>query len=139
MASALSTVGPSFILHICLHRTILSACVQLWGCKNHGGWTLNLKVFQTKGNIAMRPKSVLAVDKHVAALEGTGFERCATCPGSGGKVVDGCMNCSRAGASPVLITVTQAKCCDGTKPPPYHTKKKQGRMRAQNHHQLLAV
>lgn len=100
-------------------------------CPAIGGWALNLKVFQTKGN-AMRPKSVLAVDKHVAALEGTGFEKCATCPGSGGKVVNGCMYCSRAGAKPVLITVVQAQCCNGIKPPPYHTQKKPGRKRVQN-------
>lgn len=101
------------------------------GVRGHEGWTLNLKVFQTKGNM-MRPKSVLAVDKHIAALQGTGFERCATCPGSGGKVVDGCMSCSRAGAIPVLITVIQAKCCEGTKPPPYHVQKKPRRERVQN-------
>lgn len=72
------------------------------------------------------------VEKHGKALAGTGFEGCATCAGCTGKAESGTMYCSRAGAKPVLVTVEQAKSCNGTKPPPYHTKK-HGRKRVQNH------
>lgn len=87
----------------------------------------------------MHPKSVLAVDRHVVILKGTGFERCAKCPGSGGKVVDGRMPCSRCGAVPQLITVMQAQACMGKKPPPYDAQKKKKRMRVQNRHHQLSL
>jgi hypothetical protein len=57
------------------------------------------------------------VRKHEAALAGTCFARCAECPGTGGKIVDGRMSCARAGATPVLVTEAQAKACNGKKPP----------------------
>ncbi len=58
-----------------------------------------------------------AVDKHQKALAGTGFERCAPCPGTSGRTTEnGHMGCSRAGATPVLITPDQAQCCDGKSP-----------------------
>ncbi len=58
-----------------------------------------------------------AVEKHVKALEGTGFEKCATCYGCAGEIVNGCMRCSRVGPKGALIKPGQAQRCDGTKPP----------------------
>ena len=57
-----------------------------------------------------------AVEKHQKALAGSAFERCACCPGTAGKIEDGKMRCSRAGAMPVLITPEQAKNCGGKSP-----------------------
>jgi hypothetical protein len=57
-----------------------------------------------------------AVKKHLTALAGTSFEKCAGCPGTVGRLENGKMRCSRAGATPVLITEAQAQRCDGSKP-----------------------
>jgi hypothetical protein len=63
-------------------------------------------------------KYLWAVQKHATALAGTVFAgKCANCPGTTGKLTNGKMGCSRAGAAPVLITEAQAKRCDGRKPP----------------------
>ncbi|MHB1769667.1 MAG: hypothetical protein ACYCPH_01130 [Minisyncoccota bacterium] len=65
-------------------------------------------------------KPTWAKDKHRRALAGTDFEECASCPGCGGKIIEGLMLCARAAGNGVLVTGNQAKRCDGTKPPPYN-------------------
>lgn len=57
-----------------------------------------------------------AIEKHLIALKGTAFERCAPCPGCAGKLEGEHMRCSRAGAVPVPITAFQARRCNGIKP-----------------------
>lgn len=55
--------------------------------------------------------------KHLKALQDSGFEKCANCAGTAGKIhEDGTMQCSKAGAIPIQITAAQAKECDGTSP-----------------------
>ena len=63
-------------------------------------------------------KDAGVVDKHERFLKGTGYEDCIECAGCGGRLRDdGLMHCSRAGARPLPVTVSQAQACDGTKPP----------------------
>lgn len=58
-----------------------------------------------------------ALAKHIEALKNTSFQKCATCPGTSGKVEEGnMMKCSRAGAVPVMVTPAQAQSCNGSKP-----------------------
>lgn len=65
------------------------------------------------------------VENHSRALRGTGFEKCAPCPGCSGKVeADGRMRCSRCAGVPVSVTAEQAGKCDGTKPPPFNKNQK---------------
>lgn len=62
-------------------------------------------------------KPLWAKLKHLKALQGTGFEKCANCAGTAGKVSeDGTMPCSKAGAIPMQVTASQAQVCDGTNP-----------------------
>ena len=67
------------------------------------------------------------VRKHRSALAETGFGDCADCPGCPGKTVlipvpgdehktELKMKCSRGGPTGELVTVEQAKKCDGSKP-----------------------
>lgn len=60
-------------------------------------------------------KKIWVLEKHKKESEGTGFEECYPCDGFK-KPEDGKMLCSRAGATPVQITVAQAQACDGTNP-----------------------
>lgn len=63
----------------------------------------------------IKRKQPWAVDKHLAAL-GAQFAKCAACPGTTGKIADGKMGCSRAGAAVVQVTPAQAQRCNGIKP-----------------------
>lgn len=76
------------------------------------------QTFKNKQGIEMeKKKKPWASEKHIAALAGTIFEKCATCPGTVGKLDgDGNMRCSRAGAVPTAVTGEQAKTCNGKKP-----------------------
>ena len=80
-------------------------------------------------------KPVWACANHERALAGTGFQKCAPCPGCGGKIMEGLMRCGRVGGNGVLITEAQARRCDGTKPPPYN-KKSSKRNTAEEHHTI---
>jgi hypothetical protein len=66
----------------------------------------------------MSNKYAFVVTKHKKALQGTGFECCAPCPGTSGKVTDGHMRCSNAGPRPIYIDVDTANRCEGGKPFP---------------------
>ncbi|MSU74666.1 DUF2318 domain-containing protein [Candidatus Kaiserbacteria bacterium] len=73
-----------------------------------------------------------AIEKHKISLKGTGFERCASCPGTAGKVrEDGTMCCGRCGPVVKPITLEQAKGCNGISPILLPPKKK--KMRVSNH------
>ena len=68
------------------------------------------------------------VVKHLNGLKGTGFESCAACPGTTGKVVEHedtpKMLCTRCGATGVHITAAQANHCDGSSPVRHRSNKK---------------
>jgi hypothetical protein len=61
-------------------------------------------------------KPELALLKHTQALKGTGFDRCARCCGTTGKVVNGFMGCSNAGPTVVYVTLIVARGCNGKNP-----------------------
>ena len=76
-----------------------------------------------KINVSKKPE--LARAKHNELLKGTEYRKtCADCNGTTGRLnSDGHMLCSNVNGVPVPVTVTQAKKCDGTKPPPYNQGK----------------
>ena len=80
-------------------------------------------------------KPEFVVEKHSKALKGTGFECCARCPGTSGKVESGKMRCSRVGGKPEFISLVQAARCDGSRPPPYSL----GKRGSQNHSKTTII
>ena len=64
----------------------------------------------------VQKKPVLAQKKHHEILKDTGFKGCIPCCGCTGKLENGHLLCSNAGATPVPVDVFQAQRCDGTKP-----------------------
>lgn len=66
-------------------------------------------------------KQEFVVFKHKEALKGTGFECCAGCPGTSGRVEKGKMRCSRSAIGvPVEVTKKEAqKCASGERMHPH--------------------
>ncbi|HUX81104.1 MAG TPA: hypothetical protein VMV38_02170, partial [Candidatus Paceibacterota bacterium] len=67
-------------------------------------------------NKEAQKKPVLAKKKHHALLKDTGFAGCIPCCGCTGKLENGHLLCSHAGAKPGLVSESQAQRCDGTNP-----------------------